>query len=85
MFTRHDFDDTLGVHVALIPTVIAFASTLTTFDFAMKEKYTDEEVEHLTLAERPLFGRCSKNADPQAGPLAVPLITVNPHGVAGPS
>lgn len=83
MFIRHQVDDTLSVNVAFVQTHIAFASTLTTFDFAMKEKYTDEEVENLTLAERPLLGRINKNEDLQGDSLVVPLIHVNPQGVAG--
>jgi hypothetical protein len=83
MFQRHEVDDTLSVSVAFRASHICFASTLTTFDFAMKEKNTDEEVENLTLAERPFLGRINKDEDLQGEALVVPVIHTNPQGVAG--
>lgn len=65
---------------------IAFASsTVTTFDFALKENYDDSEVENLTLAERPFFAKVEKNEDFSGDALVTPVIHGNPQGHAGSS
>lgn len=58
-------------------------STLTTFDFALKTRYTDQKVENLTMADRPLFAMTSRNEDLSGTNLDIPLIHVNPQGAAG--
>ena len=58
------------------------ASTLSTFDFALKERYTDEKVEDLTYAENPLMGTMKKNEEFSGDGWNVPMIAVSPQGVA---
>ena len=58
-------------------------STLTTFDFALKTRYTDQKVENLTMADRPLFAMTKRNEDLSGTSFVVPLIHVNPQGAAG--
>lgn len=59
------------------------ASTVTTFDFALKENYDESEVENLTLSERPFMAKIAKNEDFSGDSLVTPLIHVNPQGIAG--
>jgi len=58
------------------------ASTLTTFDFALKERYTEEKVEDLSYAENPFLGMIKKNEEFSGDGYNVPVITVPPQGVA---
>jgi hypothetical protein len=62
---------------------ICFASTVTTFDFALKERYDDSTVENLTLADRPFFAKVTKNEDFMGESLVTPVIHANPQGHAG--
>jgi hypothetical protein len=59
------------------------ASTLATFDFALKTRYTDQKVENLTMADRPLFAMTKRNEDLSGTQLVIPLVHVNPQGAAG--
>jgi hypothetical protein len=59
---------------------ICFASTVTTFDFALKERYDDSTVENLTLADRPFFAKVTKNEDFMGESLVTPVIHANPQG-----
>jgi hypothetical protein len=59
------------------------ASTVTTFDFALKENYDESEVENLTLSERPFMAKLTKNEDFSGDSLVTPLIVGNPQGIAG--
>lgn len=61
------------------------ASTLTTFDFALKERYTDQKVENLTLSDRPFLGMVPKDEDFQGDGQPVPLIHGSPQGITGES
>lgn len=57
------------------------ASTLTTFAFATKARYTDKKVQNLTEADRPLFSMIEKV--PFTGEsMVVPLIKANPQGLS---
>lgn len=64
---------------------VCFASTLVTFDFALKERYVDKKVENLTLAERPLLGMLEKDEEFTGDGQPVPIIHGNPQGIAGSS
>lgn len=59
------------------------ASTLTTFDFAMKELYTKERVADLTLKKSPLMAKMAKNSSFTGEALVVPLIYGAAQGVSG--
>lgn len=59
------------------------ASTLTTFDFAMKERYTDDKVESLMFSSRPLFGRIAKDETLMGDQFIQPLIRTAPQGLTG--
>src|SRR5678816_2851029 len=59
------------------------ASTLTTYDFAMQIRYTPKKVEDLTLAERPCLGMIQKRTDFAGKSEDIPILHVNPQGVAG--
>jgi hypothetical protein len=61
------------------------ASTLTTWDFALKEWYTDDRVEDLCFSDNVFLGLLAKNEDFQGDGHPVPLIYGNPQGVAGTS
>lgn len=69
----------------VIDSSVAHASTLTTFDFALKERYTQTKIENLTLAERPLMAMLPKDEDFQGDVMPIPLIHANPQGMAGSS
>jgi hypothetical protein len=60
-------------------------STATTFDFALKERYDDSTVENLTLADRPLLAKLTKDEDFMGESLVTPVIHGNPQGMAGSS
>lgn len=81
-FTTNDLGQ---VDTHFVDPCIAYGSTLTTFDFALKTRYTDEKVENLTKADRPAFAMVGRNEDLSGNALVVPLIHVNPQGVAGSS
>lgn len=58
------------------------ASTVTTFDFALKEWFNGERVENLIFADRPLLGRLKKETEFQGSGHPVPVISGVPQGVA---
>lgn len=58
------------------------ASTLTTFDFALKERYTDKKVENLCFAERTVLGMLAKDEEFQGDGEPVPVIHAAPQGIA---
>lgn len=58
------------------------ASTITTFAALLKTRYTQDKVENLTMAERPLLARLQKSSEFSGDGMVVPLIDVNPQGVA---
>lgn len=57
------------------------ASTISTFDALLKERYTDRKVEDLTMADRPLMAMIPKDEGFAGEGTKVPLIHVNPQGV----
>lgn len=60
------------------------ASTITTFAFAIKDRFDKvSHVENLTLAERPLLAMINKDEDFQGDGTHIPLIYGNPQGIAG--
>ena len=61
------------------------ASTLATFSFALKTRYTDKKVENLTLADRPLLAKLKKDTDFSGDDTVIPLIYGNPQGIASSS
>lgn len=60
------------------------ASTLTTFDALLKERYLPDVVEKLTYPENPLFGMLEKRGDTGmvGDVMPVPIITALPQGLA---
>ena len=60
------------------------ASTLTTFDALLKERYLPDVVEKLTYPENPLFGMLEKRGDTGmvGDVMPVPIITALPQGQA---
>jgi hypothetical protein len=60
-------------------------STLSTFDFALKERYTPETVEDLTMKDHVFLAHVKKNESFSGDALNVPVIAVNPQGIAGSS
>lgn len=60
-------------------------STLTTFDFAIKERYAGQYPESLMFADRPLLGSLAKDEDFTGDPMPIPLIQGAPQGIAGAS
>ncbi len=62
------------------------ASTLTTFDALLKERYLPDVVEKLTYPENPLFGMLEKRGDTGmvGDQMPVPIITALPQGLAAP-
>lgn len=58
------------------------ASTLTTFDAFLKERYTSDKVENLLQCGKPFFTDVSKSEDGSGDVLVVPLHYGNPQGVA---
>lgn len=61
------------------------ASTLTTFDFALKERYTDQKVEELIFSKRWLLDAIPKDEDMQGDTDVTPCIIGRPQGMAGSS
>lgn len=61
------------------------ASTITTFAALLKTRYTSDKVENLTLAERPFLARLAKSGEFSGDGMVVPLIDINPQGVAAES
>jgi len=61
------------------------ASTFQSFDFALKERYTPEKVEDLTLKENVFLAHVKKNEQFSGDALNVPIIIANPQGIAGSS
>lgn len=61
------------------------ASSLTTFAFAIKDRYTQKKVENLTLADRPFLAMVPKDESFQGDTTHIPLIHGNPQGIAGAS
>ncbi len=59
------------------------SSTLTTWSNMLKARYTKEKVQNLTEADRPLLAMLRKDTEQQGSSLEVPLIHVNPQGIAG--
>lgn len=57
------------------------ASTLTTFAFALKTRYTEKKVANLTEADRPLYAMIEK-AQMSGDSMVVPLIRTNPQGLS---
>jgi hypothetical protein len=82
---KNHIDDLGGVRDEVIDGNVAHASTLVTFDFALKERYTDQKIENLTLADRPLLGMLPKDEEFQGDGQPEPLIHGNPQGIAGSS
>lgn len=60
-------------------------STLTTFDFAIKERYAGQYPESLMFTDRPLLGSLAKDEDFAGDPMPIPLIQGAPQGIAGAS
>lgn len=62
------------------------ASTLTTFDALLKERYLPDVVEKLTYPDNPLFGMLEKRGDTGmvGDVMPVPIITALPQGLAAP-
>lgn len=59
------------------------ASTITTFAFAIKDRFDKvSHVENLCLAERPLMAMIDKDEDFQGDGTHIPLIYGNPQGIA---
>jgi hypothetical protein len=59
------------------------ASTATTFDFALKTRYTARKIEDLTVAERPFLAKVAKDEDFVGVAEVVPMTYANPQGIAG--
>jgi len=59
------------------------ASTVTTFDFALKRRYTDKKVEDLTMEDKPFYAMVAKNTEFSGSATVVPLIHINAQGIAG--
>lgn len=58
------------------------ASTLTTYDFALKEWLTDDRVENLVFQDRPFLGNVKKETEFQGSGHPVPVIYRAPQGIA---
>jgi hypothetical protein len=61
------------------------ASTLTTFSFALKTRYTDEVVANLVKADRPYLGLVKMNENFTGSSLVVPILDQSPQGVSATS
>ena len=59
------------------------ASTLTTWDALLKERYTPQRVEKLMYGERPFLGMIRKDTSLSGDSYVIPVIHVNPQGQAG--
>ncbi len=60
-------------------------STLTTFDFALKRRYTDRQIEDLTISDKPFLAKVNKNTEFSGSSTVVPLQVGNAQGIAGQS
>src|SRR5512139_3028796 len=58
------------------------ASTVTTFDFALKEWLNDDKVENLIFQDRPFLGNVRKETEFQGSGHPVPVIYRAPQGIA---
>lgn len=86
MFRIQAHTDDLGcIKEEIVDGLVCHGSTLATFDFALKERYTDQKVENLTLADRPLLGMLPKDEEFQGDGQPEPMIYGNPQGIAGSS
>ena len=59
------------------------ASTLTTFDFALKERYSPEKVETLCYSDRPLLAMLAKDTTLGGDVFVQPVIYGGPQGASG--
>ncbi len=57
------------------------ASTLTTFDAFLKERYTTEKIEDLTMSDRPLWAMMPKDDKCSGDSFIEPIIFGNPQGL----
>lgn len=57
------------------------ASTLTTFDAFIKERYTTEKIEDLTMSDRPLWAQMPKDDKCSGDNFIEPIIFGNPQGL----
>lgn len=57
------------------------ASTLTTFDAFLKERYTTEKIEDLTTSDRPLWAMMPKDDKCSGDNFIEPIIFGNPQGL----
>jgi len=58
------------------------ASTVNTWDFALKERASSDRVENMIGNDRPLLGMIPRDTDYSGEALGVPVILGNPQGVA---
>lgn len=58
------------------------ASTLATFAALLKTRYTNDKVENLTKADRPLLGLLPASEDFTGDGMVIPVIYANPQGIA---
>lgn len=58
------------------------ASTLVTYDALLKRRFTARKIENLAFADRPLLAMMNKDPSFSGSAMSVPLIQVNPQGVA---
>jgi len=61
------------------------ASTTTTFASLLKTRYTTDKVQSLTYTDRPLLALLSKSTEFSGDGMKVPVIDINPQGVAAQS
>jgi hypothetical protein len=57
-------------------------SDMTTFAFALKQRYTSRKVEDLTVKECPLMAMLNGDTDLQGEATPVPLVYGNPQGIS---
>lgn len=58
------------------------ASTLTTFDFALKEWFNSERIQQIIFSDRPFLGMVKKETEFQGSGHPVPILYKAPQGVA---
>jgi hypothetical protein len=56
-------------------------SSLTTFDAFLKERYTKDKIENLTLADRPLWAMVPRDPGVSGDVFVEPIIIGNPQGL----
>lgn len=61
------------------------ASTTSTFASLLKTRYTGDKVQSLTYTDRPLLALLSKSTEFSGDGMKIPVIDVNPQGVAAQS